>query len=70
MYPSSNFYEVWIASFCCVSEAKKRTRMSQLQLTFSGYLKDHRMIAKLHLEVHRVADDEAIKYFLLEFVLM
>ena len=43
--------------------------MSQLQLTFSGYLKAHRMIAKLHLEVHRVAD-EAIKYFLLEFVLM
>ena len=24
----------------------------------------------MHLEVHRVADDEAIKYFLLEFVLM
>ena len=44
--------------------------MSQLKLTFSGYLKDHRMILKLHLEVHRVADDEAIKYFLLEFVLM
>ena len=44
--------------------------MSQLQLTFSGYLKDRRMIAKLHLEVHRVADDEAIIYFLLEFVLM
>ena len=43
--------------------------MSQLQFTFSGYLKDHRMIAKLHLEVPRVADDEAIKYFLLEFFL-
>ena len=44
--------------------------MCQRQLTFSGYLKDHRRIAKLHLDAQRVADDKAIKYFLLEFVLM
>ena len=48
-------YEVWIASSCYVTEAstprktgKKRTRMPLLQLTHYGYLKDRRIIAKLH----------------------
>ena len=70
-----NFCEVWIAS-CYVTEAgtprktaKTRIRMSQWQLTLYGYLKDHSMIAKLHWDAQRVADD-TIKYFLLEFVLV
>ena len=50
--------------------AKKRTRMSQLQLTLYGYLKYHRMIAKLRSDAQRVADDDATKYFLLEVVLV
>ena len=49
--------------------AKKRTRMSQRQLTLYGYLKDLRMIAKLRSDAQRVADDDATKYFLLEVVL-
>ena len=72
-----NFYEVCIASFCYDTEAstprktsKKWTRMSQWQLILYGYLKDHRMIAKLYWDAQRVADDDAIKYFLLEFVLV
>ena len=51
----SNFYEVGIASSCYVTEAsttrktmRKRTRMSQRQLTHYGYLKDRRIIAKLY----------------------
>ena len=50
-----NFYEVWIASSCHVTEAstprktgKKQTRMFLRQLTHYGYLKDLRIIAKLH----------------------
>ena len=50
-----NFYEVWIASSCHVTEAstprktgKKQTRMFLRQLTHYGYLKDRRIIAKLH----------------------
>ena len=72
-----NFYEVCIASFCYDTEAstprktsKKWTRMSQWQLILYGYLKDPRMIAKLHWDAQSVADDDAIKYFLLEFVLV
>ena len=50
-----NFYEAGIASSCYVTEAnttrktrRKRTRMSQRQLTHYGYLKDRRIIAKLY----------------------
>ena len=64
------FYEVFTEASTPRKTSKKWTWMSQWQLTLDGYLKDHRMIAKLHWDAQRVADDDAIKYFLLELILV
>ena len=64
-----NFYEVWIASFCYVTEASTPRKNSEeanynvLMTIDTGYLKDHKMIAKLHWDTQSVGDDDAINTF-------